>query len=264
MFVSCYTGAMDIWLEIVSFLFGLIVGSFLNVVIYRYNTGAGGWRIYNGRSRCLACNRSLRWFELIPVFSYIWQGGRCGRCGSAISAQYPLVELATGFLFVAIVGQSVTWLAAALAAIIWSLLVVITVYDLRHQIIPDGLVYAASVAAALLAASEGRLPSALLAALGLAAFFAALWYFSGGRWMGFGDAKLALTVGLLLGPTRGISAMVLAFWLGAVVGLLLIILSRFAGRSRSYTMKSELPFAPFIILGTALTFFAEINVFTLF
>lgn len=250
------------------FILGLIVGSFLNVVIYRYNTGLS---VIGGRSRCLACARDLRWFELIPVFSFLFQRGRCTQCGSKISWQYPAVELVTGLLFVLTFQQfilrsaSVYWLVGHL--IIFSLLTVITVYDLRHKIIPDGLVYTFILLSLLLAFSDFSLIlviNHLLAGFILFVFFFLLWWLSRGRWMGFGDAKLALGVGFLLGLMGGVSAIVFAFWLGAVVGLLLIILARLSATRGSFTIKSEIPFAPFIIIGLCLNFFLQLNVVTFF
>ena len=249
------------------FLFGLIIGSFLNVVIFRLNTGRLALGLSKGRrSKCLHCGKTLHWYELIPVVSFFIQQARCRGCKSKLAWQYPLVELATAILFLTI--WRAAWpLSLTLAQlIIWSLLVVIFVYDWRHQIIPDSLVYAFVVLAVLAAwLSSANLLSHLLAGLGLAAFFWLLWLISRGRWMGFGDGKLALGVGLLAGPSGGASALVLAFWLGALVGVALLFHAR---RSRapgkSYTMKSALPFAPFIIIGLALVQFFNLNVVSFF
>lgn len=253
------------------FLLGLVVGSFLNVVIYRYNTGSAGWRIIAGRSQCLSCTQTLRWFELVPLFSFFLQRGRCRHCLSKISWQYPTVEVATGLLFALIFSrfllteQTLLWLLLHWA--LFSLLLVITAYDLRHKIIPDGLVYAFSGLAlwsALLGPGAVGAASHLLAGLGLFAFFFLLWWLSGGRWMGFGDAKLALGVGFLLGPAGALSAVIFAFWSGALVGMSLLIYGRLSGRGKSFTMKSEIPFAPFIVLGLLFNFFFNFYVATSF
>ncbi len=280
------------------FLLGLIVGSFLNVVIYRLGTGMSVGR---GRSKCFSCGKVLHWYELIPVASFIIQRRRCRGCKSKIAWQYPAVELLTGLMFLA-----VWWLIPNphfLVPIYWaifSLLIVILIYDLRHKIIPDGPVFAFIGLSALTAAaarlnlgevslrfnlattdSVGRFNLAtadinwwlvsehLLAGIILFVFFWALWYFSGGRWMGFGDAKLAAGVGLLLGLGPGITAIVLAFWSGALMGVALVLYGKLASwRSaragkRGLTMKSEIPFAPFIILGTALALFGQLNLWSL-
>ncbi|MBU2263542.1 prepilin peptidase, partial [Patescibacteria group bacterium] len=122
------------------FILGTIVGSFLNVVILRYNTGQS---VIKGGSKCFSCGKNLKWHELIPVVSFIIQKGRCRNCKSRISIQYPIVELLTGLIFLLtfhVTGYSL--LITNYYFIIFSLLIVIAVYDLRHQIIPNGFVYA--------------------------------------------------------------------------------------------------------------------------
>lgn len=248
------------------FLLGLVVGSFLNVVVYRYNTGRS---VSLGRSQCLACGHELRWFELVPLFSFLFQFGRCRECKSKISWQYPLVELASGVLFVALFqhflavpGGKILFL---LSAVIFSLLLVITVYDLRHKIIPDGLVYAFIILSLVFSNFPfSQITSAiflqhLVSGLVLFLFFFLLWWVSAGRWMGLGDAKLALGVGFLLGWPGALSAIIFAFWSGALVGVLLILL-----KATKISLKSELPFAPFIVLGLLLNFFFNLNVLTVF
>ena len=235
------------------FIFGLIIGSFLNVVIYRYGTGY----TLGGRSGCLICGRELRWFELVPLFSFALQLGRCRTCSSRISWQYPLVELATALLFLASFWRYglvfnpmmiVDWL-------ILSLLLVIAVYDGRHKIIPDPFVYGFVVIALLQAVWRGQPTPAVVTGLALFAFFWLLWFASRGRWLGFGDAKLVLGFGFFLGPAA-LSAVIIAFWLGAAVGLALIGL-------KGYKMKSEVPFAPFLIIGAALVYLFNFDVISL-
>jgi prepilin signal peptidase PulO-like enzyme (type II secretory pathway) len=134
----------------VSFLLGLIVGSFANVLILRYGTGRG----MGGRSSCPSCGRALRWFELIPVASFLFQRERCRACGGRISPQYVIVELVFGFLFALSAlytmgfvhfGAGYEFLLAGWASSF--LLVSIAVYDLKHFIIPDGMAYAFMVVA---------------------------------------------------------------------------------------------------------------------
>ncbi|GMU74460.1 MAG: prepilin peptidase [Candidatus Campbellbacteria bacterium] len=259
-----------------AFAFGACVGSFLNVVILRYNTGRG----INGRSGCAVCGAQLRWFELIPIVSFFVQKGRCRTCHSSVSWQYPLVEILTGALFVALYAlYAPEWMLLALYAVEWSLLVVIVVYDMRHKIIPDPFVFAFCALALLsIFLSPGwgfSVPSNFWSALSagplLAAPFALLWLVSGGRWMGFGDAKLALGMGWMLGIAQGLSALVLSFWVGAIVSIGIILYERYgaphAALSRTHgrlTMKSEIPFAPFLIIGLALVFFFGFDTFSLF
>ena len=251
-------------MAIASFLFGLIIGSFLNVVILRHGTG----RTVSGRSGCFACGKKLAWFELVPVLSFLFQGGRCRSCRDKISWQYPAVELLTGFLFALIfwrVGLDIVQLIFYF--LIAGLFVIITVYDLKHKIIPDRFVLALVLLSLLrilfyhsLAISDfgWGLLSGIITALPLLI----LWFVSRGRWLGFGDVKLALAIGLLLGWQFGFSALILAVWLGALSGLILIGWGKIGlwRRGKSYTMKSEVPFAPFLILGFWLVFFFSINV----
>ena len=261
---------MIAFLVIIFFGLGLIVGSFLNVVIFRLNTD----RSFGGRSACLSCQNKLRWFELVPVLSYFCLGGRCRNCRTKISPQYPLVELATGIIFLALFLKFENIFfelpaafvgAYAYSAAAFSLLLVLAVYDLRHKIIPDALVLLLGgltlTGLFFLNLDDPRvfyphLPSLWQFGSGflLAAPFALLWFASRGRWMGLGDAKLAVGLGWLLGPSRLLSAAVLSFWAGAALGILLVALTK------QYRMRSELPFAPFLVLGTLLAFFFDLQV----
>lgn len=276
------------------FILGTLIGSFLNVVILRYNTGKKFLKM-GERSQCFSCGKTLRWYELVPVVSFVVLRGRCSSCKSRLSWQYPLVELATGAIFAGIFWQNFGpgglstiffWQAIVLAvlqAVVWSLLMVIAVYDLHHKIIPDAFAYSFAVLALVLAiffpqtagGTGGTFLSSLLTGLGFFAFFAGLWFVSGGRWLGFGDAKLVLGVGFLLGAVRGLSALTIAFWIGAGVSLLLMAYVRLRAiwvtkavrkgglrqSTPAFTMKSEIPFAPFIILGTLISFFWQIDLF---
>src|ERR1035437_10118568 len=136
---------MILILTIIFFVFGLIIGSFLNVVILRLNTQ----KSLGGRSGCMSCLNKLSWYELIPVFSFLGLRGRCKNCKAKISIQYPIVELITGFIFAALFlkFQNVFFFNTvpvfsftyAFYAVAFSLLLVIAVYDIRHKIIPNKL-----------------------------------------------------------------------------------------------------------------------------
>ncbi|MES2953594.1 MAG: prepilin peptidase [Patescibacteria group bacterium] len=244
-------------LDIVFFLFGTIVGSFLNVVIFRYNTGKG----IGGRSECFSCVRTLAWYELIPVFSFLFQGGRCRRCLSSISTQYPLVELASGLLFALLAHQSADPYAVAFSWLVFSILLVIAVYDYRHFIIPDGLVYAFIFLGAVSFVARAAFLPDLASALGLALFFVLLWAVSGGRWMGFGDAKLVLGMGLFLPFPRNVNAVIFGFWFGAAIGVLMLLVQavrRISRKNKKGTHETGvgtvIPFAPFLVLGTLVSY----------
>ncbi len=259
---------MTLILTIIFFAFGLIIGSFLNVVILRYNTK----RTLGGRSSCMVCQKELAWHHLIPVFSFLALKGRCAHCQTKISAQYPLVEFVTGLIFAGLflkfqdifyVNILVFSISVAYYAMMFSLLVVIAAYDLRHKIIPDMLSLFFGILAFIgmfFFSNYGfsmHIPSALefLSGVFIALPFGLIWLLSKGTWMGLGDAKLALGLGWLLGLSRVLSGVVLAFWSGAIVGVFLIIFSKKHG------MKSEIPFAPFLVLGTILAFLFELHLF---
>ena len=238
----------------VLFLTGLAVGSFLNVVIVRAARGES----VRGRSRCETCGKTLGVWELIPVLSHVLQKSRCRSCGTVISVQYPLVELGTAVAFL-----SVAWFLSPfrylnveifeyleLLAVFVSVSagIVILVSDLRWQIIPNGAaLILALVGIAASVARQTLAPDLVAAVLG-ALFFASLWFVSRGRWMGLGDAKLVFTTSLLIGFPGSLVAILFAFWLGGIAGILLLA----AG---SKTLKSRIPFGPFIIAGTVLAFF---------
>jgi len=261
---------------LVLFLLGLFIGSFLNVVTVRYNTGRS---MVTGRSMCFSCGKTLKWYELVPVISFVLQGGRCHGCKSRISWQYPAVEFLTGMLFALVwvfvpVAQADP-LALAYYLIMMALLVAITVYDLKHQIIPDAFVYAfAALALGYFVLNTENFDAilsipalyTLLAGPFLALPFAALWLVSKGRWIGLGDAKLALGIGWFLGLPLGGSAIILSFWVGAAVGLLLIAASHAHAHithAKTFSLKSEIPFGPFMILGMLAVLFSGLNVFDL-
>lgn len=257
---------------VLAFILGIIIGSFLNVVILRHNSG----KTVGGRSMCFSCGKTLHAHELVPVFSYIIQRGRCSVCKSKISIQYPLVECLTGIVFAltAVMYSHLFFLSPFSFGVkflyigyLFSLLIVIAVYDARHKIIPNEFVYLFTIMSFVLMFFETGSVFSLhvptlwqfLAGPLLALPFAAMWYFSGGRWMGFGDAKLALGMGFLLGLERGVSALLIAFWSGAIIGIILLILKRCG-----FTMKSEIPFAPFLVLGTLIAFYLNLHFFVLF
>ena len=253
------------------FILGLIVGSFLNVFIVRHQTGLS----IKGRSFCFTCGHTLLWHDLIPLVSFIVYGGRCRYCGARISFQYPLVEFIKGILFILVFLKlnppfTVYYLLlTAYYLLTFTILLVISAYDIRHKIIPNVLVYffiALSFAGIFIIHDSLFLIQNFVAGPLLALPFIALWFASGGKWVGLGDAKLALGMGWLLGLSLGFAALILAVWTGAVAGLFLIVLSQgvsgirrlFPGLKR-FTIKSEIPFAPFLILGTLFAFLLDIS-----
>ncbi|MEK7572607.1 MAG: prepilin peptidase [Patescibacteria group bacterium] len=261
---------MTFFITFFFFILGLVVGSFLNVVIYRYNTH----KTFGGRSGCMACQNKLCWYELIPLISFFVLKGRCRNCKTKISIQYPLVELATALIFMGLFlkfqdifyfNTLVFFITMVFYAIMFSLLLVISVYDLKHKIIPDMLALILGILSFVgLFFFSGysfnpHIPSIweFLSGVIIAIPFALIWLISGGKWMGLGDAKLVIGIGWLIGIGRMLSGVTLSFWLGAIIGLLLIFFSK------KYSIKSEIPFAPFLVLGSILAFIFEIHLFQL-
>jgi len=251
------------------FIFGTIVGSFLNVFVLRYNTNLS---FAKGRSKCFSCGKELSWYELVPIVSYFVFLGKCVGCKSKISLQYPIVEFITGLIFVLIFWKVGFTIFLPLYLFLGAILIAISVYDILHKIIPDGMVFVFDIVALFLLISLyyfGNLETGigfanifhksglldLLSGPILFSFFAFLWLVSSGKWMGFGDAKLALGVGWFLGLSGGIVSIMLAFWIGALFSLIILALEKLKLSQLKLTIKSEVPFAPFIILALFIEFF---------
>ena len=255
-------------------VFGLIIGSFLNVYIYRLNTG----KSLAGHSHCLSCGAGLRPYELVPLFSYLFLKGRCRSCGCYIPVRYFVVELCTGVLFLLAYSVAFSVIEFLYLTALISVLIVITVYDIRHFIIPDKLIVSllvlTSVWQGYLLYGGGTWQSLLMtigAALLGAGFFYLLWLISAGRWIGFGDVKLAVPLGMMVGPFAVFSMIVFSFWIGAIVSLLLIGITklirgqvRLQNRIFRLTIKSVVPFAPFLVAGSLLVLFTNLNVLSFF
>lgn len=233
---------MDYFFYFLAFIFGCSIGSFLNVVICRLETGED---IVKKRSHCPKCNKILKWHDLVPAFSFFWLKGKCRFCKSKISWQYPLVELSTGILFLLLAWQYAGLIKLLFLFFLTACLIVIFVYDLKHYLIPDRIVYPAIIVTLLYRLyNNGNWDIsgflwALLAAAASGGFFLLLYSFSKGAWMGFGDVKLAILMGLALGWPDIFAALFFAFFTGAIAGVSMIAL----GRKK---MSSEIPFGPFL------------------
>ncbi|MFA6404848.1 MAG: prepilin peptidase [Candidatus Paceibacterota bacterium] len=250
---------------ILSFIFGAVVGSFLNVVAIRFNTGKN----IGGRSKCMSCSKTLEWFELVPIFSFIFQRGACKKCKSKISWQYPLVEFIAGAIFVLLFFtfppiSYISGITTFIQILCACLLLVIVIYDIKHKIIPDSFVYSFDIIALLGLFIGGislwHIPtfSQLIAGPLLAIPFAFLWLISGGKWMGFGDAKLVLGIGWLLGINAGINAIILSFWIGAIVSVAWLFVNY-----KTFKRNVEIPFGPYLVLGMYLVLIFGIQVINL-
>lgn len=239
------------------FLLGLSVGSFLNAYIFRLRYGGSVWR---GRSHCPKCKKPLRWFELIPLVSFIIQLGRCRGCGQRIDIQYPLVELAMGILFV--LGFDRTELSsvqgAAQSLALWyllSVLVILFVYDLRYGLVPDRVVLPAIAVALIvhtlkLSSVQDAVQSLALISLAItigAGFFWIQYVISKGRWLGSGDIRIGALMGAMLGWPHIIVGLVVSYMLGGLVGVVLLA----TGRKK---FGQTVPLGTFLTIGTVITF----------
>lgn len=255
---------MDVTTGLGLFIFGAILGSFLNALSFRFNTG----KSMGGRSACMRCGHRLGWYDLVPIVSFLYLRGACRYCHSRISPQYPIVEVLAGALSVLVYVQNPEPLSYGLFLSVWLTIVFIGVYDMRHTIIP----WSCSLLLMALTFLSLFLPGislwAFLAGPLLAAPLFLLSLVSRGTWMGWGDSAFELSLGWLLGVTMGLTALMLAVWSGALVGLMLIVLAKVtptlrAGRwPHGFTIKSEIPFAPFLALGAALVYFFHVDFFS--
>lgn len=226
---------------------GLAIGSFLNVVIHRLPLGES---VVSPRSRCPKCGHQISGIENVPVLSWIALRGKCRSCGAPISIRYPLIELATGLLYVAVVAGA--WddpERIALGLILVTALVPITAIDLEHRRIPNKITGPTAIALIVAGTAlnlSGQPERLMWAAIVALPFFALALILS--RSMGLGDAKLMGVMGLALGRAV-VPALFIAFLVGTIVGV--GIMAKHGARSR----KTAIPFGPFLALGAIIAFF---------
>lgn len=245
------------------FLFGLIVGSFLNVVALRMERGED---FVHGRSACPRCGVLIHWYDNIPLFSFLWLRGRCRGCHDPISWRYPVVELTVGLVYATLVAcffnpiQTGAWIETVWLLGLFSLFIVIALYDGQTLEIPVALLQASalwtlafvllldwSVATEMLWSLDGRTVSGLIGALVAWVLFASLSFFSHETWMGWGDAWLAAIIGFSVGIGGLLFALTLSFGFGALFSVFLLLRKK-AG------METRVPFGPFLVIGTFVYF----------
>jgi len=188
------------------------------------------------------CGHELNALDLIPLLSFVLLAGRCRYCKKKISWQYPIIELATAISFVLLAqnyGLRITDYGFLVNLVFICFLVVVAVYDFKHYLILDKVVFPAFVLSLIWNVYTGHLVSGLLGSALVAGFFGAQYIFSKGRWIGFGDVKLGLFLGSLFGVKLSLIMLLLAYLLGAVVGLSLLA----DGRKN---LNSKLPFGVFL------------------
>lgn len=260
---------MTIVLALVTFVLGTTIGSFLSVVIYRLHKKKGG--IIFSRSICPSCRRKIKWRHLVPIFSWIFLGGKCAYCGRKISVHYLMMEILTGIVFLAtflkwnfleiipstinpeFLNYAIHWTTFQIFIfyiIEFSLLIGMFFYDLLYKEIPDRF----SLPAIAIAIAGGFLfgvptPLAMLiGGTGILVFFLLQFLLSRGTWIGGGDLRLALLTGVLLGWEKALIAIIIAYFIGAIISVYLLA-------RKKVTRKSAIPFGPFIITGIFLALF---------
>ncbi|MFA6285507.1 MAG: prepilin peptidase [Parcubacteria group bacterium] len=260
---------------LIFFITGLIIGSFLGAANYRLKTAED---IVFKRSHCPLCKHDIRWYDNIPLLSFIVLHGRCRDCRKYISREYPLIELMTGLLFA---GVAVKFFGAPLLGISGMIsgtigtsvivdmsfllfavcyLVIIFWHDYDFMLIPDAVAYPAIVVTFFyqiykyvqsplsIANFHSPLTGAVISALGAALFFFFLIWISKGKWIGGGDVKLGFLAGLIVGWPKILFVFFFTYLIGSVVSLVLIVLKK-------KTWKSQIPFGPFMVAAILLVLF---------
>lgn len=256
---------IELLISILLFILGASIGSFLSVIIFRTHKNIKN--PFFSRSMCPYCKKKLKFRFLVPIFSWLLLGGKCGYCGKKISSHYLILEIMTGLLFMATflnwnfirIVENVFVIETAIFyqflyfIIIFTFLTLIFFYDLLYREIPDkfSLPAIALTIAGSLIFSEPEIISMLIGGSAIFLFFAGQYFISGGKWIGGGDLRLGFLMGALLGWEKGLMALILAYILGALICLPLLI-------KGDLSRKTEVAFGPFLITGIiTVIFFGE-------
>lgn len=228
----------DIILYIIIFLFGIVIGSFLNVCIFRIPNQED---IVKTGSHCMSCGYRLKWYDMIPVASFLALRGKCRKCGAKLSVQYPLIEAANGILYVCIVWTGGLSIESLLYCLLASALLVLSVIDFRTYEIPFGInLFILALGLIRVVTDLENILNYLIGLLAVSIVLAVLYYATGGRAIGGGDVKLMAACGLLLGW----KLIILAFLLGCVLGAVIhVIRMKVSGEGRVLAM------GPYLSLG---------------
>lgn len=275
---------MYILITLFIFILGLSFGSFINAFQYRQQIGKKN----TGRSYCPKCQHQLAWFDLIPLFSWVFLRSKCRYCHKAISWQYPLIELITGLIFIGVGWKTglidtasgflyntnnFSQIALPLAnfvliATISTCLILLALHDAKTKYVLSALTYFVMAVSVILLtinytgtfSLDGLfsyfLPYVLSAAIPAGIFFL-IYFFSKGSWMGAGDIEIVAMMGLFLGWPNTLTAFYFAFPVGAVCGLIAVY-------AKKAEMRSEIPFGPFLIAGTFVAYFFGEQLFSLY
>jgi leader peptidase (prepilin peptidase)/N-methyltransferase len=241
-----------VYFSVVVFLFGLVIGSFDNVAIYRIPEGKSLWK---PRSFCPHCGKTIVWYDNIPLVSYSLLRGRCRNCGESISFRYPLIELISGLLFLAVFAKvGFAWTAELLPYLFMvTVLIIVSVIDLQRQIIPNKVIYPAipiglaAMGIVALVHGDGWIILRSLIGLAIGGVPLGLVALLVPKGMGMGDAKLAAFTGIFLGYHQ-LTALFFAFLLGSIGGIALMLAGK-KGR------KSRIPFGPYLAAGALVALF---------
>lgn len=240
-------------MTLIFLIYGLFIGSFLNVCVYRIPSGIS---IIKPPSSCGSCGHRLSLLrDMLPVLNYIVNKGRCRYCGASYSAQYPLIELLNGVLYLLLYLKYGFTLNTILYCLTASLLIVISLIDLRHKIISDGLIITGVAIGIIFIISSGMFLNRLAgAAIGLTLFLGIALVTNA---MGGGDIKLMAVLGLMFGVKGILFITLFSFVIGAIISLILLTL-KIKGR------KDEIPFGPFISLSALIYIFYGIEIINLY
>lgn len=250
-----------------AFIYGAALGSFSNLVADRLRVKS----IWGGRSECLSCGKKLSWKELFPIFSYLYQKGKCKFCKTRLSQVYLWSEIVSGLLVAALASVVLSYTGnfneQVSIFILWSIIICISVsimiYDLRHTIVPfemaSILIAIGIVFTAYRQLHSGFIFLDAISGLIVATPFAIMYFLSKGKWVGFGDVMLYIAFGFILGLPMGVTTFFYSIWLGAFVSLVLIITHK-----KEYGLKSEIPFTPFIIIAAIFVLYTKSDILSLY
>ncbi len=242
------------FIPIAAGLLGAVLASFAGVISERLHTGESWVR---GRSRCNACDRLLTALDLVPVLSWVVARGGCRTCRASIPYRYALAEVVLAVVFAAAAAMLGLGLPLVLALTFFFLLLIIVLYDIRHTIVPLSLAFMLIALAVLFLLTTthdvGALSLAFLTAGVIGTGFFLMHVLSHGRWMGLGDAPIALALSLFVG-SQALAGLLFSFWIGGAVGILILVAT-----PKGHRMGIEVPFVPFLAAGYLLAFFTQWN-----
>lgn len=257
---------LTIYIATIIFIFGTVIGSFLNVLIYRLPIGL---EFVKTNSMCTNCKHRLNWYDLFPLFSWIFLGGKCRYCKSKISARYPIVEALNGAFYVLIYlflsgGNAIEGLNLTLVGymIVFSCLIVTAWIDFEHQIIPDSMWISIFVGGLFIVAdvvikgefTKEFILSKIIGLFAVSGFFFLIGVLSKGAWMGGGDVKFMAAAGFVLGW----KAVIVSMFFAAFAGVIFAIGRKIVSKKE---MRGIIPFGPFLAIGVCLCAFVGEAIF---